>query len=129
MGSALRAMKTFGPALITLFAGLGLGLASPQFGLASPQFGVGGDPCNYSCTGGGGCEVRYIGPSRGGKIKGSCFPNSFGGSCSGTPRECQDCNRAITCQEEAPRTQTGTRTPTRTRLLLEPDQQTIRSPE
>jgi len=30
---------------------------------------------------------------------GSCFPDSFGGSCSGTPRECQDCNRAITCQE------------------------------
>lgn len=44
---------------------------------------------------------------RRGKTQGSCFPDSFGGECSGTPRECQDCNRAIRCQEE-----TGTRTPT-----------------
>merc|ERR550532_2140634 len=103
-------MKTFGPALIILSAGLGLSLASPQFGR-------GGDPCQYRCTDGGGCEVRYIGPPRSGKIKGSCFPNSFGGSCSGTPRECQHCNQAITCQEEEdfPRTQTGTRTPPRSR--------------
>ena len=36
---------------------------------------------------------------RRGKTKGSCFPFSFGGGCSGTPRECQDCNRAITCRE------------------------------
>ena len=31
-------------------------------------------------------------------FQGSCFPDSLGGSCSGTPRECQDCNRAINCQ-------------------------------
>lgn len=96
-------MKTAVPALITLLAGLGQGLASPQRGF-------GGDPCNYSCTEGGGCEVHYIGPPRRGKTQGSCFPDSFGGSCSGTPRECQDCNRAIRCQED-------TRTPTPTRTL------------
>ena len=37
--------------------------------------------------------------SRRGKTKGSCFPFSFGGGCSGTPRECQDCNRAIACRD------------------------------
>ena len=31
-------------------------------------------------------------------FQGSCFPQSFGGSCSGTPSECQDCNNAINCQ-------------------------------
>merc|ERR1712130_1025012 len=97
MGVALRTMKTSGPALVTLLAGLGLGLASSQFS---------GEPCRYSCTEGGGCEVHYIGPPRRGKTQGSCFPDSFGGSCSGTPRECQDCNRAITCREDI-------RTPTR----------------
>ena len=30
-------------------------------------------------------------------LQGSCFPRDFGGSCSGTPRECQDCNQAINC--------------------------------
>ena len=29
--------------------------------------------------------------------QGSCFPRDFGGSCSGTPRQCQDCNQAINC--------------------------------
>ena len=52
-----RAMKTFGPVLITLLAGLCLALASPQGGRD-------GDPCNYSCTEGGGCEVHYTGPPR-----------------------------------------------------------------
>ena len=53
--------------------------------------------CKYECQGNGGCEVTYIGPSRPGQLSGSCFPASFGGSCSGTPRECQDCNRAVSC--------------------------------
>merc|ERR1712170_330464 len=58
--------------------------------------------CDYKCDPSGtkgdrGCEVRYIGPPRSGNIKGSCFPDSYGGECSGTPRECQDCNKAIFC--------------------------------
>merc|ERR1712212_297177 len=53
--------------------------------------------CNYKCTSQGGCEVSYVGPYRGGQTLGSCSPQSYGGGCSGTPRECQDCNRAITC--------------------------------
>jgi len=52
--------------------------------------------CDYKCNGEG-CTVRYIGPNRPGKISGSCFPDSFGGECSGTPPECQDCNKAISC--------------------------------
>ena len=51
--------------------------------------------CRYSCRSGGGCDVRYVGPARSGRTKGSC-----GGSpaeCSGTPPECRQCNRAITC--------------------------------
>merc|ERR1712183_585637 len=53
--------------------------------------------CDYSCTSSGGCKVTYIGPPRGGATSGSCFPQDFGGSCSGTPPECQDCNQAINC--------------------------------
>ena len=56
--------------------------------------------CNYSCKNNGGCEVQYIGPPRGGQILGSCFPPSFGGGkCSGTPRECNDCNKVLNCYE------------------------------
>ena len=57
-------------------------------------------PCLYKCNDNGGCQVLYTGPPRGGATSGSCFPSSFGGSCSGTPTECQDCNQAVTCQEE-----------------------------
>ena len=58
--------------------------------------------CDYKCDPSGtkgdrGCTVRYIGPNRPGQTSGSCFPDSFGGGCSGTPRECQDCNQAIFC--------------------------------
>merc|ERR1719350_175663 len=56
-----------------------------------------GRNCSYKCQSNGGCEVTYIGPSRPGQTSGSCFPQSFGGSCSGTPPECQDCNRALNC--------------------------------
>ena len=55
--------------------------------------------CNYRCANNGGCEVQYTGPPRGGQIKGSCFPQSYGGSCSGTPRECNDCNQVLNCYE------------------------------
>merc|ERR1712179_107853 len=53
--------------------------------------------CRYQCKSNGGCQVTYIGPSRPGQLSGSCFPKSFGGSCSGTPSECQDCNQALNC--------------------------------
>ena len=47
-------------------------------------------------------QLTWFHDYRRGKTKGSCFPDSFGGSCSGTPRECQDCNRAIRCHEDTP---------------------------
>ena len=55
--------------------------------------------CSYSCTSSGGCSVLYKGPPRSGPTSGSCFPPAFGGSCSGTPPECQDCKDAVDCQE------------------------------
>ena len=55
--------------------------------------------CNYRCGNDGGCEVQYTGPPRRGQIMGSCFPQSYGGSCSGTPRECNDCNQVLNCYE------------------------------
>merc|ERR1719331_859345 len=56
-----------------------------------------GEPplCDYSCTPGGGCSVHYVGPPRGGQTQGSCFPESFGGSCDGTPPECERCNQVV----------------------------------
>lgn len=65
--------------------------------LAAPPGSSSGDPCEYSCTSKGGCEVRYVGHPRNGGIKGSCFPADFGGGCSGTPRECRPCNTVKTC--------------------------------
>jgi len=53
------------------------------------------DNCKYSCTPGGGCKVHYFGPNRRGYNLGSCWPN--GGTCGGTPLECQDCDKVITC--------------------------------
>lgn len=55
--------------------------------------------CKYECTNRGGCRAKYIGPSRAGQTSGSCFPDSFGGSCSGTPPECQDCNQKVSCSK------------------------------
>ena len=57
--------------------------------------------CDYECQSTGGCNVRYTGPPRGGPTTGSCFPPLFGGSCSGTPPECLDCNKALDCTEVA----------------------------
>merc|ERR1719507_944086 len=51
--------------------------------------------CDYSCTPGGGCSVLYVGPPRAGQTQGSCFPDSFGGSCDGTPPECERCNQVV----------------------------------
>ena len=33
--------------------------------------------------------------------KGSCFSDFFGGECSGTPPECQDCKDAIQCERNS----------------------------
>jgi len=52
-------------------------------------------PCNYTCTPGGGCSVQFVGPPRVGNTMGSCFPQSFGGSCDGKPNECKDCNTVL----------------------------------
>merc|ERR1712037_317946 len=71
--------------------------SSSGFGFGSSSGSSGSRPsggsrnCDYRCTSGGGCEVSF------GGTLGSCFPRDFGGSCSGTPRECQDCNQAINC--------------------------------
>ena len=57
----------------------------------------------------GTCPVKYrlkfvsgSGPPRGGNTFGSCFPSLFGGTCSGTPAECEDCNTVVQCEEEGP---------------------------
>ena len=57
--------------------------------------------CDYSCNSNGGCTVKYVGPFRPGALSGSCFPKSFGGSCSGTPPECSNCNQVIKCGGES----------------------------
>ena len=44
--------------------------------------------------------MQYTGPPRGGATSGSCFPPDFGGSCSGTPPECQECKDAVNCDIE-----------------------------
>ena len=43
--------------------------------------------------------MRYAGPAQDGSTVGNCFSEAFGGSCSGTPRGCRDCNTAITCKQ------------------------------
>merc|ERR1712080_179501 len=76
----------------------GFGSGSSGSGSSSGSRASGGSKdCDYKCTDRGGCQVTYVGPPRAGRTQGSCFPDSFGGECSGTPRECQDCNRAINC--------------------------------
>ena len=78
--------------------------------------------CDFKCLESGGCRVTYVGPPRGGPVSGrprkwyissicaanlcpgSCFPAAFGGSCSGTPPECEACNVARTCVQPAPPT-------------------------
>ena len=47
--------------------------------------------CDYKCQSNGGCTVSY------GLTSGSCFSAKFGGSCSGTPSQCSDCNRVLNC--------------------------------
>merc|ERR1712112_273602 len=73
------------------------GSGSFGFGSSGSRASGGSGDCDYKCTDRGGCQVTYVGPPRAGRTQGSCFPDSFGGECTGTPRECQDCNRAINC--------------------------------
>ena len=61
-----------------------------------------GEVCDYQCQDSGGCQVFYVGPPRGGNTLGSCFPALFGGTCDGTPSECEDCNKKIKCEEDGP---------------------------
>ena len=57
-----------------------------------------GKNCDYSCKSDGGCSVRYVGPPRAGPASGICFsPKYGGGSCSGTPPECRNCNQILNC--------------------------------
>merc|ERR1712029_1116745 len=67
----------------------------PQENVPSSSGSSGGSKsdgdCRYQCKSNGGCQVFSSSGS------GSCFSQAFGGSCSGTPRGCQDCNRAINC--------------------------------
>ena len=45
--------------------------------------------------------MRYVGPARGGAQAGYCFSPSAGGRCRGTPPECLQCNKAITCHSNS----------------------------
>merc|ERR1712061_733200 len=52
--------------------------------------------CSYSCVANGGCHAEYNGRWK--YQQGSCFPKSFGGGCSGMPRECsQDWHTQVNC--------------------------------
>merc|ERR1739844_870098 len=57
-----------------------------------------GQECRYTCKNDGGCRVKFESDSSfSGASGGSCFPDSFGGSCIGTPSKCSDCNRKVSC--------------------------------
>ena len=66
----------------------------------SGGIGTSSKVCDYQCKPNGGCTATYVGPSRPGKHSGSCFPDDFGGGCSGTPNECQNCNQVLSCSPE-----------------------------
>ena len=90
---------------------------SPPSVPSSPNRPIGRRPsssqvCDYKCTKTGGCTVTYVGPPRAGKGSGSCFPAEFGGDCSGTPNECQNCNQVLSCSpEEKQQSASDSRTP------------------
>ena len=56
--------------------------------------------CDYQCKPNGSCTATYVGPPRSGKTQGSCSSDEFGGDCSGTPKECQNCNQVLSCSPE-----------------------------
>ena len=55
------------------------------------------DDCKYTCLENKGCQSRS---TRGGsgRSQGSCFPQSFGGRCTGIPEHCQNCNEVVDCE-------------------------------
>ena len=49
--------------------------------------------CIYNCKNDGGCSVKIQSDKPiSGNTLGSCFPPLFGGSCSGIPEKCDNCN-------------------------------------
>ena len=50
------------------------------------------DECKYTCRNDKGCSVKISSNKPiNGHVMGSCFPPSFGGSCSGIPESCDEC--------------------------------------
>ena len=61
--------------------------------VVSPPTIVPDDRCVYTCRANRGCSVKIVtNRAIDGSVMGSCFPPSFGGSCSGIPQRCQDCS-------------------------------------
>ena len=57
-----------------------------------PLFAVKNSSCIHRCKPDGGCSVRIESNALiSGPTLGSCFPPSFGGSCSGIPENCTSC--------------------------------------
>ena len=57
-----------------------------------PEIQKGKDKCIYTCRNDKGCAVKISSNHPiNGPVLGSCFPPSFGGSCSGTPENCKEC--------------------------------------
>merc|ERR1711942_249314 len=54
------------------------------------------EECEYECNqnGDGGCRTIK------GLSLGSCFPDSFGGRCSGIPEGCANCNERLECEDK-----------------------------
>ena len=52
--------------------------------------------CVTRCSSNGGCSVKIVNGPASGKVSGSCFPPSFGGSCSGVPEICKFGNHVST---------------------------------
>ena len=58
--------------------------------------GIGTAQCVTRCSSNGGCSVKIVNGPASGKVSGSCFPPSFGGSCSGIPEICKFGNHVST---------------------------------
>ena len=67
--------------------------------------------CKYTCLKNKGCQSRSTSGGDG-RTQGSCFPQSFGGTCTGIPENCQNCNEVVDCEAG---TGSGTGTGTRPR--------------
>ena len=71
----------------------------PILGLRDGKLQVTKDDCQYTCKDDEGCTTTYS--PKGtyyGKTKGSCFPQDFGGACSGIPENCEACNEVVDCK-------------------------------